>query len=336
MAKKSDTPTYHLSAARGSAASAAGTPGLPYVPGAILKSGSVAEPEPSPAATAPVPAPAWPPVDDYLDEPDEVSRWERIGGVRKEASPATEDHGDPHFELDALVKAHLDKGYIGSVDLKTRVSKKHEYASDTCVRRAGIDPATGRRYLEELVFEVVHKRSAKETKARAKGFAARGVRRQIGIFAKDKTVREWLEGEADWGQPLDSDPGLRDPCLAVPLPFAAFFDPALAEEAIARALEAKGDPVILEIKDKSEKRGEIRGKKRGEKRGLAQGKAEGLAEGETRGRAEALLTILDARGFALSKEVRERILATTDRETLDRWLRRAAAASALEEVTGEV
>jgi hypothetical protein len=51
-----------------------------------------------------------------------------------------------------------------------------KHASDTCVRQAGIDPETGSRYLEELVFEVVHKRSPKKTKARAKGFAARGVR----------------------------------------------------------------------------------------------------------------------------------------------------------------
>ena len=313
MAKKLDTPTYRTSSASASGSVA----GLPYIPGAILERASVAEPEP----TAPLPAGAWPSVDDYLDEPDEVSRWERISGVRKEASPATEGHGDPHFELDALVKAHLDKGYVGSVDLKTRVSEKREYASDTCVRRAGIDPATGRRYLEELVFEVVHKRSAKETKARAEGFAARGVRRQIGIFVKDKTVREWLEGE--WGEPLDPGLDLRDPCLAVALPLAAFFDPVLAEEAITRALEAKDDPVILEIKSKSEKRG------------LAEGETRGRAEGETRGRAEALLTVLSARGFVIS-EVRERILATTDRETLDRWLRRAASASSLEEVLAEV
>ncbi len=75
------------------------------------------------------------------------------------------------------------------MDLKTRVSQEQEYASDTCVRRAGIDPATGRRYLEELVFEVVHKRSARKTKARARGFTTRGVRRQIGIFVRQKRVR---------------------------------------------------------------------------------------------------------------------------------------------------
>ncbi len=288
---------------------------LPQVSGAILQRASGAAAEPSLAAAEPLPAVVRPAVDDYLDEPDEVHRWERIGGERLEAMPATEDHGDPHFQLDELLGAHLAAGYVGSVDLKTRVSRAQEYASDTCVRRAGIDPATGRRYLEELVFEVVHKRSAKQTKERARGFAARGVRRQVGIFARQKTVREWLASEDDWGEPLDPDQSLRDPCLAVPLPLAALFDPLLAEEAIARALAAKDHPVILEIRDKSEKRGEIRGEKRG--------------------RAEALLTVLRARGFALSEESRQRILATTDRQTLERWLRRAVSASAVEEVLDE-
>ncbi len=322
MAKNSDQ--HRILAAPASASSSVATEHAPYVSGAILekaKAGRSASPVP---ATAAVPAaPVWPRLDDYLDEPDETSRWERIGGERKEAMPATPGHGDPHFKLDALLDAHLAEDYVGSVDLKTRVSKKHEYASDTCVRRAGIDPATESRYLEELVFEVVHKRSKKDTKTRARGFAARGVRRQIGIFVEQKTIREWLASDDDWGQPLDLGRNLRDPCLAVPLPLAAFFDPALAKEAIARALEAKDDPVILEIKDKSEKRGR------------AQGKSEGIEEGEKRARAEAILTVLDARGFVLSEEQRERIRATTDPETLRRWLRRAASASSLEEVLDE-
>ncbi len=39
-----------------------------------------------------------------------------------------------------------------------------------------------RRYLESLVFEVAYKRSAKDTRIRAEGFAGRGVERQIAIF----------------------------------------------------------------------------------------------------------------------------------------------------------
>ncbi len=122
---------------------------LSQVSGAILQRASATAAEPAPAG-------GWPAVDDYLDEPDEVQRWERIGGERLEAMPATEDHGDPHFELDALLKAHLATGYVGSVDLKTRVSKGQEYASDTCVRRAGIeilDQALTVHSVDELVLD---------------------------------------------------------------------------------------------------------------------------------------------------------------------------------------
>ncbi len=54
-----------------------------------------------------------------------------------------------------------------------------------------------------------------------------------------------------------------------------------------------------------------------------------------RSRAEALLTVLSARGFDLSGEVRGRILATTEAQTLERWLCRAATASSLDEVLDE-
>ncbi len=310
MAKESDPHAYLTSPA--SPAGNVAAKRQPYVSGAILEKAAAAEPEPSPASAEPLPASLWPRVDEYLDEPDETRRWERIGDERKEASPATSHHGDPHFRLDALVDAHLADGYTGSTDLKTRVSQGREYASDTCVRREGIDPETGSRYLEELVFEVVHKRSAKETKERAMGFAARGVHRQIGIFVQEKKVREWRKSQGDWGQPLDLGQSLQDSCLAVPLPLAALFSPALAKVAITRALAAKDDPVILEIKDKSERRG------------------------EKRGRAESILTVLSARGFVTPEHLRERILATTDRETLERWLRRAASAASLDEIFDEV
>jgi hypothetical protein len=258
-------------------------------------------------------------VDAYLDEPDEIQRWERIDGQKKWASPAQAGHGDPHFKLNALVDAHLADGYVGSTDLKTRVDTRHEYASDTCVRRAGDDPTTGKRYLEELVFEVVHKRSKADTNTRAEGFATRGVHRQIGIFIRKKVVREWVESEGDWGEPLDLKGSLQDSCLAVPLPLAALFDRTLASQAIARALEAKGDPTILAMKKKSEERGEKRGKKRREKRAFV----------------EAVLDLCEERGFTLSEKTHQRIRATSDVETLRLWLRRAASASTLDEMLAE-
>ena len=56
----------------------------------------------------------------------------------------------------------------------------------------------------------------------------------------------------------------------------------------------------------------------------------GRAEGEALGRAEAVLGFLNARGLVVSEHDRARILACTDAETLDRWIRMAATITAAE------
>lgn len=244
----------------------------------------------------------WPPLDDHLDPP-ETSRYERLDHERLEASPANPEHGDPHFRLDQLLAAHLADGYVGSVDLKTRVADGDDFASDTCVRKGGRDPETGERYLEELVFEVVPKRSLKDTNRRARAFNERGVRRQIAIFVNQGEVCEWSSRSDGWKR-IDPRRDLHDPCLAHPLPIAALLDSAQAEIAAALALEAKGNPAIVDMKKRS----------------------------EARGRATALLTVLSARGFEISAAVRERILETVDLETLDRWLSQSGTAASLEQV----
>jgi predicted transposase YdaD len=86
--------------------------------------------------------------------------------------------------------------------------------------------------------------------------------------------------------------------------------------AVALALEAKGNPAIVEMKEESRRKGH----------------AAGLAEGRAEGLAQALLTILAVRGVAVPEAARERILGTQDPETLDRWLLRAGTAISLEEV----
>jgi hypothetical protein len=63
---------------------------------------------------------------------------------------------------------------------------------------------------------------------------------------------------------------------------------------------------------------------------LAEGKAEGKAEGAVEGKAQALLTVLDARGFLVPAAERARIRACTDLTTLDRWIAQAVAAKSLD------
>ena len=69
-------------------------------------------------------------------------------------------------------------------------------------------------------------------------------------------------------------------------------------------------------------------------RSEARGEARGRVEGQLGGKAEALLAFLDARGLAPSEADRERVLACTDAETLDRWIARAATATSAAEALG--
>lgn len=58
------------------------------------------------------------------------------------------------------------------------------------------------------------------------------------------------------------------------------------------------------------------------------------AHGQVSGQAEALLTFLQARGFAISDEARRRIVACSDKTQLQRWVVAAAVASSAEEIFG--
>ena len=58
----------------------------------------------------------------------------------------------------------------------------------------------------------------------------------------------------------------------------------------------------------------------------------GVAEGKAEGEAEALLTVLYARGFELSEAQRQRISACRDRSQLKLWLQRAVAVTSLTEL----
>jgi predicted transposase YdaD len=68
---------------------------------------------------------------------------------------------------------------------------------------------------------------------------------------------------------------------------------------------------------------------------IERGMRRGLARGRAEGRAEDVLRILDARGMAVTDEVRQRILTCTDIATLDRWFDRALKASTLSNVLGD-
>jgi hypothetical protein len=203
--------------------------------------------------------PGMPNVEDHLVEP-EITRDEMVRGRRVIAQPARPPHADRHAKLTYIVDAHATKGYVTSADLLTRVGPRSDFATDTCVRREGTDPTTGVRYLEELAFEIVSTQSMRDITERAEDLANRGLRRLIAIFVKNAAVREWSKERNDWVT-LPLDGVLEDPVLVRPIPIRALFDAAVADNAVVRALDAKGNPEIARIKTENREEGLEKGRK---------------------------------------------------------------------------
>lgn len=209
--------------------------------------------EPKPPRRVDVPTPSsLPRLDEHLVRPE--TREEMIDGRVVLAPPALEPHAERHYELDFVTRGGVAPGYVGATDLLTRTGERTQFAADTCIRREGIDPATGTRYLEELAFEVVHEQSLADITQRARDLTARGVRRIIAIFVKTNEVRDWSPLLDDW---ITFDPNgtIQDGTLATPLPVRALLDRAAANRAVVQGLKAKRDPAILEIEDEGRQEG---------------------------------------------------------------------------------
>jgi hypothetical protein len=248
-----------------------------------------------------------------LVEP-EVTRDEMIDGRRMVASPAEIAHADQHSRLGYVLEAHVASGYRASVDLVTRHGPTTDFASDACVRREGIDPAIGRRHLEEIAFEVVSEQREKLATKKAEHMRRRGVRRIFAVWVKSGEVGEWSSEDRAWRR-LEVGAKIEDPCLVKPLEVVALLNAAVADNAVVEALAAKGNPAIL-ARD-------------------AAAKAEGKAEGRAEGAARAVLKFLAARGIAVSEAQRQEILDCRDLDRLDRWADRAATASSAAEILAE-
>jgi putative restriction endonuclease len=247
----------------------------------------------------------FPRVDDHLVLP-EVTRDEIIGGRRVVASPAKQPHATQHGRLDYLLQAHMAPGYDEACDLLTRHDEDSDFASDACVFKEGVDPNTGARHLEEIAFEVVSEQNERDVTAKAQRMHHRGVRRIFTVWVKAQRVCEWMPERLAWRQ-LSAGTAIEDPCLVRPLAVAALLDAAQADNAVAEALNAKGNPVIRRLQ----------------------------AEGRAQGVAESILKILAVRGIAVDSAERQEILRCRDRERLDRWLLRATQAASVTEVTSE-
>jgi Uma2 family endonuclease len=238
-----------------------------------------------------------PAVDARLVAPE--SRYEIDDGKVVYVSPSDEPHGSRHSKASALFEAHVRAEYDVASDMLTRTSEVDDMAPDVSVFPRARHPETGRRQLEELAVEIVSTETLSDAARKATKLAARGVRR---IFAVD-TARgrgfEWSVPLGTW-QILADDAVIDDACLAVPLPLAALVSAVKADDAMARALLGKHNPVLEAALSNSRRAGKIEGK------------------------AESVLRVLEARSITLSAGDRVRILQVQDAAVLDAWLRRAA------------
>jgi Uma2 family endonuclease len=256
--------------------------------------------------------PDLPDIDDRLVEPQ--TPYEMLDGELVYVSPADDPHGRRQAQLCALIEAHVGLEFDVASDLLTRTSKVDDFAPDVSVYRRARDPVTKKRQLAQLVFEVVSTQTLSNAARKAAKLAARGVRRVFAIDIERSRALEWSAVLGTWSM-LDSSGHLVDPVLDVPLPIETLIHEARTDDAVARALAARRNPVIEEIR--------AEGLAEGRAEGLAEGRAEGRTEGRAKGLAEAVLGVLISRGVSLDRGARERIVAERDPVQLDRWLARA-------------
>jgi hypothetical protein len=230
---------------------------------------------------------AMPRLDEHLVR--DGTREEVLRGQRLIAAPAKAPHADPHARLDYLISAAAASGYVTSSDLLTRAGPGSEFATDTSVRREGIDPATQTRYLEELAFEVVSTQSLREITERAEDLSNRGVRRLVAVFVKKGEVAEWSASTKSW-VPLSLDSTLDDPTLARPVLIRAVFDAGVADNEVVDSLAAKDNPRLAQREAAKLEQGlEL-----GRREGLELGRREGLGEGLALGAKQSLQRVIEA------------------------------------------
>jgi Uma2 family endonuclease len=242
-----------------------------------------------------------PAIDDRLVAPE--TRYEMFDGELVYVPPADPPHGSRHVQVAALVEAHTGSELEVAADLLTRTSRRDDIAPDVSVYPAASNPDTGGRQLEQLAFEIVSTQSLGDAGRKAAKLTGRGVRRVFAIDVERSRALEWSASLGAW---VELAPGayIEDPALEVALPIGALIHAAKTDDAVARALIARRNPVIEAVR----------------------------AQDRVAGKVESLLLILTARSIALDNATRGRILSERDPQRLDRWIARAAIATAIAEV----
>lgn len=233
------------------------------------------------------------------------TRYELIDGELVYVSPALEPHAVRHSKVSAILEAFVADGYTVACDMLTRTSETSDMAPDASIYPTERDPTTGGRQLEELAFEVVSTKTLAHSGHKAARLTQRGVRRVFAVDVERKRGLEWSTSTGSW-EILQTTRVIEDPCLVAPLPVRDLVEAAKSDDAVARALLAKQNPVIAEAVNKA--------------------KAEA--------KAEAVLEVLRARSVAVNAEAETRIRRSRNLDELTGWLQRAVTAEHVDELFG--
>ena len=169
------------------------------------------------------------------------------------APGSTEARGTLHADAGRLLAAVVAEGYSGALSMLTRTDALTDIAPDVSVFAEGEDPETGGRRLEEIALEVIDAGRLSYATLKVERLAARGVRRLFCVKAATRRVCEWSHAHGDW-ETLDEGAVIEDRCFRVPIPVGAFVDQGLADNTVARALIAKGNPVIMAAIEEARRR----------------------------------------------------------------------------------
>lgn len=184
------------------------------------------------------------PVDDRIVAPE--SRAEIIGGRLVLSPPADEKHAVPHADLAYVLRAHVKAGLNVAIDMLTRTSEADDFAPDASVYEAAREP-DGTRKLEQLAFEIVNEQPLSVQTSKARELTRRGVRRIFCLVTKKAKLIEWSRETDGWSAtPLDQ---IEDDCFIRPLPSVALLQATRADDAVLRALRAKGHPEFEAVRE---------------------------------------------------------------------------------------
>jgi hypothetical protein len=202
------------------------------------------------------------------------------------------EHARPHAQLASVLWHYAGPGYGALVELTTRAdtvapppdldknaerlpATVQDLRPDASILRDGKDPATGDRYIEDLSFEVVNKQPMADLRLKAKRLRARGVRRVFAILVNKGQVVEWSAATGEF-VPVVGE--IRDPSLQMPLSVLALLQASEADDAVVRALVAKGNPALLRLRAEEHRQGQLEGRREGQVEGHREGEEAGLRQ----------------------------------------------------------